>query len=356
MAPREQRPFSSDRAAALDGASPSSGALARRHQENAASQKAKRDATQERRQKVERQKARSGAAPAAAKARLIVKVVDDATGTGVADARLEVTFADGSKKSLNTARNGTAELAGLEPGENLLSSPLAGAVLARTLAVASGDAPGASGAANRKRPPVAGPFVVAHVVEHKVKTGETFAKIASGSGLSERDLATFNFGGAEPAELDACLRDQVGCTKKGADGHYVFDDTDEPGIVYVPKPWTGKVPGDKLHEVRVRHIERKLPALKFWYQLEMEGQFAKNDFLTLEAEDGSWKHELPVGGLKEVEPGWVELVFPEPPAGVRFQLVQDPRDGHSPFYVFKGVSYGDLLEAAARQEEQAHAS
>ena len=79
-------------------------------------------------------------------------------------------------------------------------------------------------------------------------------------------------------------------------------------------------------------------------------------YAKLEAEDGSWQHEIPVSGLSESERDWVELVFPKPPAGVRFNLIQDPGDGEPPFYVFKGASYGDLREAFAHQRAEEEAS
>lgn len=73
-------------------------------------------------------------------------------------------------------------------------------------------------------------------VEHRVKTGETLASIAEKNGLTWRDVARFNFGTDVPADVNRCLHEFTGCTKRTADGkNYVFTDADEPGIIYIPK-------------------------------------------------------------------------------------------------------------------------
>ena len=193
-------------------------------------------------------------------------------------------------------------------------------------------------------PALEGPAIIASVQEHKVKTGETLAMLASNNGLSWEALARFNWGVSTPAEINEALRDKVGCTKKTQDGkNYLFDDSDDPGIVYIPKPWNeSALASGQPHIIRVRRIAGRLPDLKLLYQIDPQAKSAKDDVLVLEAEDGSWRHEIQVGSLSEVEPHWVELVFPQPPAGVLFNLIQNPGDGESPMFVFKGASYGDL--------------
>jgi phage protein D len=95
---------------------------------------------------------------------------------------------------------------------------------------------------------------------------------------------------------------------------------------------------------------RRLPDITFWYEIDIHAPGAKDDTLTLETQDGSWRHRVAVKGLSEVEPGWVELVFPNPPAGARFDLIQDPGDGHPPFHVFQGASYRELQRELGDEE------
>lgn len=73
-------------------------------------------------------------------------------------------------------------------------------------------------------------------VEHKVRRGETLESIASAHGMTWRQLAQFSFGTDHPSAVTDALRAYVGCTRRTADGRsYVFDDTDDPGILYLPK-------------------------------------------------------------------------------------------------------------------------
>ena len=76
---------------------------------------------------------------------------------------------------------------------------------------------------------------VAEIEEHKVKTGETLDTVAAANGLTKDDLAKFNFGTADPAQVNQHLRDDVGCTRQDARGDFIFDDNDDPGIILVPK-------------------------------------------------------------------------------------------------------------------------
>jgi hypothetical protein len=253
-------------------------------------------------------------------------------------------------------------------GSHAIGCPIGDATLSRTLEfVSMSGSPSRQGPAGagkkvpgkttRREAAVnghrSGSFSIVGVKAHKVKSGDTLAKIASAYHRTESDLAYFNWGVRSPAQIQQRLRDEVGCRKRDGDGRYVLDGADEPGIVYVPLKWCKQgLAADQCHMVRVRPVARKLPDLKFLYQLDTHAPNVQNDTLTLETEDGSWSHELPVSELSEVHPGWVELVFPEPPPGQTFHLVQDPKDGQEPFYAFRGVSYGELLEAHDEQLAQ----
>jgi hypothetical protein len=133
-------------------------------------------------------------------------------------------------------------------------------------------------------------------------------------------------------------------------------DEDEPGIIFIPKPWRAAgLEAGKQHTVRVRPIGPALPDLRFLLQCDPKAPHAQNDLLILETEDGSWRHELAVGQLSEVEPHYVEAIFPAPPMGALLNLLKDPKDDEEPFFVFRGVSARELMEARARQladEEQ----
>lgn len=251
----------------------------------------------------------------------LLQIIDDGTGQPIAQLDVEVTLPSGQKRLIQSDREGFVEVREAGKGSNDVACALEGAVLDRTLAfVGTGARSGAGqGNAPPDLPSLPGPLVVARVQEHKVKAGDTLASLASNIGLDWRELARFNWGVSDPQEIN------------------------DADIVYLPRPWSASgLASGTPHQVRVRRIAGRLPDLKLLYQIDPHAPDAKSDVMILEAEDGSWRHEIPVQSLAEVEPHWVELVFPKPPAGVRFNLIQDPRDGSPPLYVARGASYADF--------------
>src|SRR5207245_1251136 len=80
---------------------------------------------------------------------------------------------------------------------------------------------------------------IAQIEIHKVKKGEAIKSLADGIGMTWQDLSKFNWGTDVPNEINKHLRDDVGCTKKTKDGYnYMFDDSDDPGIMFIPRKWT----------------------------------------------------------------------------------------------------------------------
>lgn len=290
-----------------------------------------------------------------------VRVVDDETDAPIVGCRLEVKLPDCSTRALVTGPGGVAEILGAPEGSYELGSPFGAGTLDLTLVPAEGARRGAGsggkdGAGSKPAAPkeaVAGiAYTIAEVKTHRVKSGETLASIARENGLTGAQLAYFNFGEYEGPALEEALRDRVGCTRKAEDGRFVLDDSDEPGVLHLPSRWSKRgLEVDRKHTLRVKPAAPPLPDVRLLYQFDPNEPGADNDTLTLETEDGSWSHELTVSDAPRPYVGWAALVFPAPPAGKRFNLIQDPKDGHDAFYAFRGVSYGDLREALAEQVE-----
>jgi hypothetical protein len=88
----------------------------------------------------------------------------------------------------------------------------------------------------------------------RVRSGDTLASIAERHGLSWHELARFNWDTDAPGKIDEHLRDDVGCTRRTADGrNFIFSDDDTPGLLHVPERWeaTGLATG-YVHVVRGR--------------------------------------------------------------------------------------------------------
>ena len=108
-------------------------------------------------------------------------------------------------------------------------------------------------------------FTATVVEEHRVATGESLESIASEHGLSWQELAEFNCGSSEVKQINRYLREVVVCTRLTANGKgYVLDDTDDPGILLIPKKDWGKAGLPPNH----RHTFRMLKTRSLLLRLE----------------------------------------------------------------------------------------
>ena len=96
---------------------------------------------------------------------------------------------------------------------------------------------------------------IAEIDEHKVHTGETLDTLAATAGMTRDELARFNWRTSLPDKVNEHLRTDVGCTRRDTAGNYVFDDTNDPGIVLIPRTFQRDgLPTGELHTIRVRPI------------------------------------------------------------------------------------------------------
>jgi hypothetical protein len=150
------------------------------------------------------------------------------------------------------------------------------------------------------------------IEKHKVKTGESIASLAKGAGISWQDLAKFNWGTDVPDEINKHLRDEVGCSKKTPDGfNYVFDDSDKPGIVYIPKEWKqAGLATEMTHTLRVQSMARFLVILKNDHDLRIP----EAEYEATLADGSKRSGRLGRGGVDAIDDppvGDVEVKFPD---------------------------------------------
>lgn len=171
-----------------------------------------------------------------------ITVLDLATGAPVSGVALLVTPASGSEAEHKTDDKGVVRLDKITAGPCLVRCDAGDATREETLiflGTGGGAPPPAAGgeAKSDEKKKGGSPKIVA-VEKHKVKTGETLEGLAKSVGSTWQKVAKFNWGTDEPKKINRFLRTVVGCTKKSADGkNYVFDDSDVPGIVLLPREW-----------------------------------------------------------------------------------------------------------------------
>jgi hypothetical protein len=221
-----------------------------------------------------------------------LRVVDDASGEPLPGVVLKVTQPNRKTFDYTTRPDGAVEIHGIDPGTCDVACDLENARNTDTYAfVTIGEQPssaranesgdeasdaGKGKAGEEPNPndnvrPSSGSSIakqgvrIAHVEEHKVRTGESIKSLAEQNGMTWQELARFNWDTDVPDEINEKLRDEVGCTKRAPDGvNYSFDDSDEPGIVCIAKPWSVEgLVTDQTHTIRVQSVTGEVAGINY---------------------------------------------------------------------------------------------
>jgi hypothetical protein len=193
------------------------------------------------------------------------KVVWDENGEPVKNVRLVVKTPDGVENYHDTNSEGLVRIDELDPGNCDVRCDLKNARLTDTLNfVAMGEPKPKAGSGEGNGASSSNTMRIAQIDIHKVKKGESIKSLADGIGITWQELSKFNWGTDVPNEINNHLRDEVGCTKKTKDGYnYMFDDSDNPGLMYLPKKWSEEALATaKTHFIRVQKIKGG-PLLRF---------------------------------------------------------------------------------------------
>lgn len=180
-----------------------------------------------------------------------LQVLWNATGNPIEGVCFAITPQDGSEDEHTTNKQGLVRIEDIKPGACAVRAA-GGETATRLVVVSSGRK--ASSEKDKKKKPKRRPaaYTVVEVEEHKVKSGETPAGLAEGIGISLAALARFNWGTDDPGEIADHLRHDVGCTKTGDQvGSWPLDDTDDPGVILLPKPWKGSCPATERTVLKV---------------------------------------------------------------------------------------------------------
>lgn len=103
------------------------------------------------------------------------------------------------------------------------------------------------------------PVAFAEVETRQVSDGDDLVTLGQVVDLSWDELASFNFGTDEPDEVNGQLRDLVGCTQPDRRGNYSFHASDDPGLMFLPKPFNaGNLPTLSVHIFRGEPVERPM--------------------------------------------------------------------------------------------------
>lgn len=185
----------------------------------------------------------------------------------VAGVTLTIRRPDGKEIECTTDGAGKVAVDPIRSGTCRVSAGIADLSFARTLEVTGTGRAGALPAPSTTRSHGAAPPKLASIERHHVRTGETLKGLAEGAGLTWQQLAKFNFETDAPAKVNDKLRSHVGCTRKAKDRkNYVFSDTDDPGIVYIPHKFVeDAMRTETAHVIRTRPLARPSRIFLFSY-------------------------------------------------------------------------------------------
>src|SRR5262249_25278049 len=113
-------------------------------------------------------------------------------------------------------------------------------------------------------------------------------------------------------DIDRRLADTLGCTKRDpSGGGFIFDDSDKPGIIYVPRTW--KMENLRLNQTHCFHVAK---ANRFFVILENdEGlRIPEAEYEVTFADGTTCTGRLGVGGVAEFQdppPGSVQIFYPD---------------------------------------------
>lgn len=93
------------------------------------------------------------------------------------------------------------------------------------------------------------------------------------------------------------------------------------------------------------------PGITFLYEIDGTAKGAKDEELILEHNEYDWEDIVKIKDLKEVSPNWIRLLFKCGPRKGHYNLLQDPKDGEEPFFVFYKVPFEDLKVVLPECEE-----
>jgi len=281
-----------------------------------------------------------------------IKIMNDQTGEPVNWVRLTVKTPDGNEAFYTTNSAGIIRIDDIEPGTCDASCDIKGVQLKDTLAFVGTGEPKGGGNADTNGQPTA-TVRIAQIEEHKVKKGETLDALAKGVGMTWKELANFNWGVQTPNEINEHLREDVGCTKKTSDGaNYVFDDSDDPGIVYLPKPWKqeGLATG-KTHVFKVKAIYTSC-ALCVRLDIDPDEAARNEDKFILTSDDQSYSSTKTVKDDKQEGDQYIDLLYSKLNPDKSYTLKVTTADG-SEVTVFADIPYAELAGLSPKAESGA---
>jgi hypothetical protein len=96
-------------------------------------------------------------------------------------------------------------------------------------------------------------------------------------------------------------------------------------------------------KIAALYIGREIFELNFLFELDQFDDADRDDLITLETADKSWQQTIALQTAHNQKDNWVLLEFTGVPKNAIFNMTQDPNDGEPAFYLFRDLSYENVI-------------
>lgn len=197
-----------------------------------------------------------------------ITIFEQQTKQPVGNVLMSILLPNGTEAKRATNSKGEIFIDKVERGCFNITSQLGSRQLHETLAITKGDNnPSLIEAKNsennddkqtakqQSREFIGQPRAIVDIDKHKVKSGDSLNSLAKQCDLTIAQLAYYNWGTYDSEQINDHLNIDVGCSKKADDNRsYIFDDSDEPGIIYLPKAWSKS--GLATNQMHIFYVQR----------------------------------------------------------------------------------------------------
>src|SRR4051812_19726723 len=194
------------------------------------------------------------------------------SGAPLANVSLTVRTSAGTEVRAKTDVDGRLRVPSLPMGSCEVVSVIAAARVESSYAIKGQARAVADQSENQGGSSSSSPQFLVRPTEYHVATGDTPESIAKAASVPWAQIASFNWGTADPAELEERYREELGCRHMSDDGRgYRFDDADDPGILLIPRPWQATLEVGRTHRLSAEPLRPLFVSLENEFALRLPG-------------------------------------------------------------------------------------
>ncbi|WP_250654794.1 toxin VasX [Alkalimarinus coralli] len=101
---------------------------------------------------------------------------------------------------------------------------------------------------------------------------------------------------------------------------------------------------ERKQKIPVIFLNAAANTLNFLFELDPFDSDDRDDLITLQTADKSWRQTIQVQDARMHKPNWAILEYSGMPKASLLSMIQDPNDGEPAFYLFQNLTYQQVIE------------